>query len=231
MTTHSPFLGLHLHLPFCLLDPATPVLLLIMRASSCPTFCPPPILSASFVTLKGTGNFPTSPRHHFTLTITVNVKYSSCAKLSVNCKFSETDLPCPLCNILGVPDCTFTDPNFFIENVSHAHNAFLYKECSALCAAVHNNQLPPSSSDHEYTKAQSWFYSTVQGAITCFMLNHYATNGLALHGYCALASSATDTGLLTRFICLGFKIHLHLLVFQVITDHLQMIFLALLGVL
>ncbi|KAJ7306271.1 hypothetical protein DFH08DRAFT_944856 [Mycena albidolilacea] len=162
--------------------------------------------------------------------IHVNAKCSSCAELGVDCEFGETGLPCPPCNVLGVPYCTFADPDFFMENVGHTRNTFLYEECSALCTAVHNNQLPPSSFDREYTKAQSWFYSTAQGAITRFTLNHRATDGLALRGYRALASSATDTGLLTRFISLGFETHLHPLVLQVVTDRLQAIFLALLGI-
>ncbi|KAJ7838080.1 hypothetical protein B0H14DRAFT_3459692 [Mycena olivaceomarginata] len=123
-----------------------------------PHIPPPTILSASFAMPGPLAAPPPFGDRRFMSTIAALMRSAAAVpSLASTANSARPGLPCPPCNVLGVPDCTFADPDFFMENVGHARDAFLYEERSALCAAVHNNQLP--SFNREYTKAQSWFYS------------------------------------------------------------------------
>ncbi|KAJ7934267.1 hypothetical protein B0H13DRAFT_1855439 [Mycena leptocephala] len=178
--------------------------------------------------------------------VDVVAKCANCAELAVDCDFSEAGIPCPPCAILGIPDCNYADPYFFVANLAHRRDMYLHDERTVLCAAVRDNYLAPSqfgtspclpvfphSADllleREYERASAWFYSAAQGAITRFLVNCHATGGLALRGYQCLAESSTDAALLSRFLTLGHDAHIHPSVLQVVADRLQSMFLSLLG--
>ncbi|KAJ7442986.1 hypothetical protein FB451DRAFT_1296469 [Mycena latifolia] len=151
-------------------------------------------------------------------------KCANCAEMGVDCSFSEAGIPCPPCSVLGIPDCNWADPFWFIENLQRCRNLFLLDERDALVKSVNDNHLSPSLFDREFKRAQSWFYSGAQGAISRFMLNSRATRDIAVHGYHSLAAASSDPSVLLRFLSLGVETRIHLLVLQVVTERLQLIF-------
>ncbi|KAJ7088181.1 hypothetical protein C8R44DRAFT_445112 [Mycena epipterygia] len=158
--------------------------------------------------------------------IDVVAKCANCAELAVECDFSESGIPCPPCAILGIPDCNYADPYFFMANLAHRRDMYLHEERTVLSVAVRDNFLAPSQFDREYQRASEWFYSAAQGAITRFVLNCHATGGLALRGYQRLAESSTDAGLLSRFLALGHDARIHPSVLQTVADRLQALFFS-----
>ncbi|KAJ7222178.1 hypothetical protein GGX14DRAFT_558275 [Mycena pura] len=161
--------------------------------------------------------------------IDVLAKCASCAERAVECEFSECGIPCPPCAVLGIPDCDYTDPYFFVANLAYRRDLYLHDERAILCAAVHDNFLAPAQFDREYERAAAWFYSAAQGAISRFMINSNATAGLVLRGYQHLAESSTDAGLLSRFLTLGHEVRVHPSVLQTVANRLHTIYNALLG--
>ncbi|KAJ7811515.1 hypothetical protein B0H13DRAFT_1881159 [Mycena leptocephala] len=159
----------------------------------------------------------------------VNAKCAHCAEAAIECDWSEAGVPCAPCAVLGIPDCDFADPYFLVQNLAHQRNLYLHSERAILCAAVRDNHLSPSQFDREYERASSWFYSAAQGAITRFLVNSYATCGLALRGYQLLAASSTDAGLLSRFLTLGHDSDIHPSVLKVVADRLRSLYTTLLG--
>ncbi|KAJ7215469.1 hypothetical protein GGX14DRAFT_562681 [Mycena pura] len=151
-------------------------------------------------------------------------KCSPCAQFGTECQYSEAGIPCPPCVVLGVPDCEFADPDFFLQNLRHARDAYLHGERVALSKAVQNNQLASSRFAREYGRAEAWFYSCAQGAINRFRINKRATQDVALRGYASLAAACTDPGLLARFITFGYETHIHPIVLHAVADRLLFVF-------
>ncbi|KAJ7449205.1 hypothetical protein FB451DRAFT_1187303 [Mycena latifolia] len=164
----------------------------------------------------------------------VVAKCANCAELAIDCDFSEAGIPCPPCAVLGIPDCNYADPYFFVSNLANRRDAYLHDEHAVLCAAVCDNHLAASQFGmslcllREYERASAWFYSAAQGAITRFLVNCHATGGLAFRGYQRLAESSTDTGLLSRFLVFGHDARIHPSVLQAVADRLYSLFFSLL---
>ncbi|KAF7324413.1 hypothetical protein MVEN_02643800 [Mycena venus] len=161
--------------------------------------------------------------------IDVVPKCANCAEMGIACEFTESGIPCPPCALLAVPDCEYVDPEFFLVNLARHRDFFLCAERDALCSAVRDNQLAPSVFDREYERANFWFYCGAQGAIDRFKVNCEATGNLALRGYQLLASSSTDTGLLSRFLSLGAESQIHPTALGVVADRLRTLFCAAAG--
>ncbi|KAJ7651864.1 hypothetical protein B0H17DRAFT_1215119 [Mycena rosella] len=151
-------------------------------------------------------------------------KCSNCAEMGVACSFSKAGIPCPPCSVLGIPDCDWADPFWFMENLQRRRDLFLFDECDALVKAVNDNRLSPALFEREFKRAQAWFYSGAQGAISRFMLNTWATRDIAVCGYQALAASSSDPSHLLRFLALGVETHIHPLILQVVAERLQVFF-------
>ncbi|KAJ7479653.1 hypothetical protein FB451DRAFT_1171753 [Mycena latifolia] len=164
----------------------------------------------------------------------VVAKCANCAELAIDCDFSEAGIPCPPCAVLGIPDCNYADPYFFVSNLANRRDAYLHDERAVLCAAVRDNHLAASQFGmslcllREYERASTWFYSAAQGAITRFLVNCHATGGLAFRGYQRLAESSTDAGLLSRFLVFGHDARIHPSVLQAVVDRLYSLFFSLL---
>ncbi|KAJ7436544.1 hypothetical protein FB451DRAFT_1417403 [Mycena latifolia] len=159
----------------------------------------------------------------------VSAKCANCAEMAIDCQFYEVGVPCPPCAVLGIPDCQFADPYYFMFNLADRRDAYLVRERDVLCAAVCDNHLAPSRFECEYEHASAWFYSAAQGAIGRFLINSHATAELASHGYRALAASSTDPSFLSRFLSFGSDAHIHPSVLCFAADRLHALFLALLG--
>ncbi|KAJ7664840.1 hypothetical protein B0H17DRAFT_1143519 [Mycena rosella] len=156
-------------------------------------------------------------------------KCANCAEMGVDCTFSEAGIPCPPCAVLGIPNCDWTDPFWLMENLRRCRDLYLRDERDELVQSVKDNRLPASLFDREFERAERWFYSGAQGAITRFLLNSYATRDLALHGYRALAASSTDASTLLRFLALGVETHVHPVILQAVGARLQDLFSAMLS--
>ncbi|KAJ7501960.1 hypothetical protein B0H11DRAFT_1991715 [Mycena galericulata] len=148
-------------------------------------------------------------------------KCANCAEMGIECSFSEAGIPCPPCSVLGIPDCDWADPFWLMENLRRCRDLYLRDERDELVQSVKDNRLPASLFDREFNRAQRWFYSGAQGAITRFLLNSRATRDIGVRGYQALAASTTDTSTLLRFIALGVETHVHPLVLQVVGQRVQ----------
>ncbi|KAF7358326.1 hypothetical protein MVEN_00882100 [Mycena venus] len=150
-------------------------------------------------------------------------KCANCAEMGVDCAFTEAGIPCPPCSVLGIPDCDWADPFWFIENLQRCRDLYLLDERDGLVKSVKDNRLAPSLFDREFDRAQSWFYSGAQGAISRFLINSRATRDIAVRGFHSLAAASTDTSLLLRFLSLGTESHVHPLVLQVVAERVQAI--------
>ncbi|KAJ6626188.1 hypothetical protein B0H10DRAFT_2305680 [Mycena sp. CBHHK59/15] len=148
-------------------------------------------------------------------------KCANCAELGVICSFTEAGVPCPPCSVLGIPDCYWVDPSWFVENLRTCRDAYLSDERDELVKSVQENRLSPSLFDREFERAQSWFYSGAQGAISRFLVNSRATCDTAIRGYHSLAAASSNPSVLLRFLSLGVEARVHPLVLQVVTDRLQ----------
>ncbi|KAJ7083047.1 hypothetical protein C8R43DRAFT_1142746 [Mycena crocata] len=153
--------------------------------------------------------------------VMVAPKCANCAELGVSCSFTEAGIPCPPCAVLGIPDCHWADPFWFAESLRTCRDAYLSDERDELVKSVQEDHLLPSLFDREFERAQAWFYSGAQGAITRFIVNSRATRDTALHGYHALAAASSDPSVLLRFLSLGVKTRVHPTILQVVTDRLQ----------
>ncbi|KAJ7140795.1 hypothetical protein C8R44DRAFT_726513 [Mycena epipterygia] len=151
----------------------------------------------------------------------VTPKCASCAEMGVSCSFTEAGIPCPPCSVLGIPDCRWADPYWFAESLRTCRDAYLNDERDELVKSVQESHLSPSLFEREFERAQCWFYSGAQGAISRFMLNSRATHEIAVRGYNALAASSSDPSTLLQFLTLGFKTQIHPIVLQVVTDRLH----------
>ncbi|KAJ6525812.1 hypothetical protein DFH09DRAFT_1095524 [Mycena vulgaris] len=149
-------------------------------------------------------------------------KCANCAEMGVGCSFSEAGIPCPPCSVLGIPDCDWANPFWFLENLQRCRDLYLLDERDSLVKSVNDNRLPPSLFEREFERAQSWFYSGAQGAITRFMVNSRATRDIAVRGFRSLAASSSDPSMLLRFLSLGVETRVHPLVLQVVTERLQL---------
>ncbi|KAJ7800052.1 hypothetical protein B0H14DRAFT_2901302 [Mycena olivaceomarginata] len=156
-------------------------------------------------------------------------KCASCAKMGVNCSFSEAGIPCPPCTVLGIPDCDWSDPFWLMENLQRCRDIYLLDEQDTLVKSVQDNRLAPSLFEREFERVQAWFYSGAQGAISRFLINSHATHGLALRGYRSLAAASTDPSLLLRFLSLGTEAHIHPSVLEVVTERVQSFFHSMLS--
>ncbi|KAJ7143220.1 hypothetical protein C8R43DRAFT_1124456 [Mycena crocata] len=156
-------------------------------------------------------------------------KCANCAELAVPCSFTEAGVPCPPCSILGVPDCSWSDPFWFMENLQQCRDLYLLDERDALVKAVQDNHLAPSLFEREFERAKSWFYAGAQGAMTRFLLNSQATRNIAARGYHSLAAASTDPALLLRFLSLGTETRIHPLVLQIVAERVQTLFAAMLS--
>ncbi|KAJ6572483.1 hypothetical protein DFH09DRAFT_1362442 [Mycena vulgaris] len=148
-------------------------------------------------------------------------KCANCLEMAVPCSFTEMGIPCPPCAVLGVPECDWSDPFFFMENLRRCRDLYLRDECNELLDSVKSNTLPTSLFEHEFARSQQWFYDGAQGAITRFLLNSYATRDVALHGYQALAASSSSIPTLLRFIALGVETRVHPSILQVVGERVQ----------
>ncbi|KAJ7159277.1 hypothetical protein C8R43DRAFT_994315 [Mycena crocata] len=151
-------------------------------------------------------------------------KCANCAEMGVACSFSEAGIPCPPCAVLGIPDCDWANPFWFAENLQRCRDLYLLDERETLVKSVKENRLPPSLFEREYERAQNWFYSGAQGAITRFLVNSRATRDTAVRGYQALAAASTDPSVLLRFLSLGVETQVHPTVLQVVTERVQSFF-------
>ncbi|KAJ6613990.1 hypothetical protein B0H10DRAFT_2221715 [Mycena sp. CBHHK59/15] len=82
-------------------------------------------------------------------------KCANCAEMGIMCAFSEAGIPCPPCSVLGIPDCDWADPFWFIENLQRCRNLYLLNERDDLVKAVKDNRLAPSLFDREFERVQS----------------------------------------------------------------------------
>jgi hypothetical protein len=64
--------------------------------------------------------------------------------MGVECSFTEAGVPCPPCSVLGIPDCNWSDPFWFVENLRGCRDSYLIGERDALVKSVKDNLLPPS---------------------------------------------------------------------------------------
>ncbi|KAJ6629357.1 hypothetical protein B0H10DRAFT_1939761 [Mycena sp. CBHHK59/15] len=156
-------------------------------------------------------------------------KCANCAEMGVTCSFTEAGVPCPPCSVLGIPDCNWSDPFWFIENLQRCRDLYLLDEHDNLVKAVRDSRLAPSLFDREYEWVQAWFYSGAQGAISRFLVNSHATRDIAAWGYHSLAAASTDPAVLLRFLALGVETRVHPLVLQIVGDRLQSLFGAMLS--
>ncbi|KAJ7121183.1 hypothetical protein C8R44DRAFT_877479 [Mycena epipterygia] len=147
-------------------------------------------------------------------------KCANCTEMGVTCSFTEAGVPCPPCSVLGIPDCHWSDPYWFVENLRTCRDAYLSDERDELVKSVQESRLSPSLFDREFERAQNWFYCGAQGAISRFVVNSQATHDTAIRGYHALAASSSPSVLL-RFLTLGVETQVHPLVLQVVADRLQ----------
>ncbi|KAJ7508859.1 hypothetical protein B0H11DRAFT_1901644 [Mycena galericulata] len=154
---------------------------------------------------------------------------TNCAEMCVPCSFSEAGIPCPPCSVLGIPDCDWADPFWFIENLRRCRDLYLHDERDDLVKAVRDNRLAPSMFDREFERVQAWFYSGAQGAISRYLANTHATRDVAIRGYQALAAASSDPAVLLRFLALGVETRVHPLVLQVVGDRVQSMFAAMLS--
>ncbi|KAJ6606899.1 hypothetical protein B0H10DRAFT_2222675 [Mycena sp. CBHHK59/15] len=155
-------------------------------------------------------------------------KCANCAEMGVACSFTEAGVPCPPCSVLGIPDCNWADPFWFIENLQRCRDLYLLDERDGLVKAVRDNRLAPSLFDREFERVQAWFYSGAEGAISRFLVNSRATRDIAVRGYHSLAA-ASDPAVLLRFLALGVETRVHPLVLQVVGERLQSLFGAMLS--
>ncbi|KAK7001207.1 hypothetical protein R3P38DRAFT_2649831 [Favolaschia claudopus] len=153
-------------------------------------------------------------------------KCSNCSEDRCSCDFTEHGRPCSACASTCRPDCDFVNPYGFIAVLAHYRDLYLHEEFKALRACVEAGQLSSSRLDREFERAAAWFYSGAQGAVTRFILNHRATDGMMLRGIFHIVSSITDTGLLTQFLAVMHD-KLHPAAIQVIVDRLNTIYGAL----
>ncbi|KAJ7140330.1 hypothetical protein C8R43DRAFT_1109632, partial [Mycena crocata] len=156
-------------------------------------------------------------------------KCANCAELGVSCSFTEAGIPCPPCMVLGIPDCHWADPYWFVENLRTCRDAYLFGERDDLVKAVQEDRLSPSLFEREFERAQSWFYSGAQGAITRFVINSRATRDTAVRGYHSLAAASSDPSTLLRFLTLGVETRVHPSVLGVVADRLQTFIQAMLS--
>ncbi|KAJ6571515.1 hypothetical protein B0H19DRAFT_1255483 [Mycena capillaripes] len=156
-------------------------------------------------------------------------KCANCAEMGLECSFSAAGIPCPPCSVLGIPDCNWTDPFWFMENLQHCRDLYLLDEREELMKSVKDGRLAPLVFDREFERAQAWFYSSAQGAISRFMVNTHATRDIAIRGYHSLAAAATDPSTLLRFLSLGTETHVHPLVLQVVAERVQSLFMSLMS--
>ncbi|KAJ7847287.1 hypothetical protein B0H13DRAFT_1907363 [Mycena leptocephala] len=156
-------------------------------------------------------------------------KCANCAEMGVACSFTEAGIPCPPCSVLGIPDCNWTDPFWFIENLQRCRDLYLLDERDKLVKSVKNNCLAPSLFDREFERVTSWFYSSAQGAISQFLVNSHATRDIAVRGYHSLAAASADPTLLLRFLSLGAETQVHPLVLQVVAERVQSLFLSMMS--
>ncbi|KAJ7753265.1 hypothetical protein B0H16DRAFT_1459566 [Mycena metata] len=161
--------------------------------------------------------------------VDVVAKCANCAELAIPCEFSESGIPCPPCAVLGIPDCDYSDPYFFVANLAYHRDAYLHEERSVLVDAVKQNFLEPSQFSREYERANAWYYSAAQGAITRFLINCHATGDLAFRGYQCIAEASNDAGLLSRFLAIGHESGMHPSVLQTVAGRLQGLFNTFLG--
>ncbi|KAJ7902589.1 hypothetical protein B0H14DRAFT_2555128 [Mycena olivaceomarginata] len=148
-------------------------------------------------------------------------KCANCAEMAVECTFTEAGIPCPPCSVLGIPDCDWVDPFWFIENFQHCRDLYLLDECNELVKSVKDNCLTPSLFEREFECVQSWFYSGAQGAMSQFLINSHATRNVAVQGYQSLAATSTDPTLLLCFLSLGAETQVHPLVLQVVAERVH----------
>jgi len=146
--------------------------------------------------------------------------------MGIECMFTEAGISCPPCSVLGIPDCNWSDPFWFMENLQRCRDLYLLDEREELVKSVKENRLAPSLFDREFNRIQSWFYSSAQGAISRFVVNSRATRDIALNGYRSLAAASTDVSLLSRFIALGAETHVHPLVLQLVAERVQSLILS-----
>ncbi|KAJ7836576.1 hypothetical protein B0H14DRAFT_2589641 [Mycena olivaceomarginata] len=132
----------------------------------------------------------------------IQAKCANCAEMAIECTFSEAGIPCPPCSIMGILDCDWNDPFFFMENLRRQRDLYLLDERDSLVRSVQDNRLAPALFEREFERVQNWFYAGAQGAITRFLLNSRATRDIAVRGYHSLAAASTDTSLLLCFIAL-----------------------------
>ncbi|KAJ7165431.1 hypothetical protein C8R43DRAFT_1122154 [Mycena crocata] len=158
----------------------------------------------------------------------ITPKCANCAELCVPCQFSEAGVPCPPCSVLGIPDCDWANPFWFIENLQRCRDLYLLDERTSLVKSVKDNRLPPSLFEREFERAQNWFYSGAQGAISRFLINTRATRDVAVRGYQSLAAASTDPSVLLRFLALGVDTRVHPAVLGVVAERLQGLFQAML---
>ncbi|KAJ6592546.1 hypothetical protein B0H19DRAFT_1245409 [Mycena capillaripes] len=154
----------------------------------------------------------------------VTPKCANCAEMGITCSFSEAGIPCPPCAVMGIPDCDWADPFWFVENLQRCRDLYLLDERDALVKSVNDNYLAPSLFDREFERVQAWFYSGAQGAVSRFLVNTHATRDLAFRGYQSLAAAATDPSLLLRFLALGVEAHIHPVVLETVAGRVQAFF-------
>jgi hypothetical protein len=58
--------------------------------------------------------------------------------------FTEAGIPCPPCSVLGIPNCDWTDPFWFMENLQRCRDLYLLDEREELVKSVKENRLAPS---------------------------------------------------------------------------------------
>ncbi|KAJ6553131.1 hypothetical protein B0H19DRAFT_1295757, partial [Mycena capillaripes] len=153
-------------------------------------------------------------------------KCYDCAEKAIDCSFTEAGIPCSPCAILGMPDCRWSDPHWFMEHLRRKRDHYLLEERDALVMSVRENRLAPSLFQREFERAQSWFYSGAQGAISRFLVNSHATHDIAVRGYHALAAASTDPATLLRFLSLGSETGIHPIILQLVAERVQALFVT-----
>jgi hypothetical protein len=74
----------------------------------------------------------------------VTQKCYDCAEKAIDCSFTEAGIPCSPCTLLGVPDCRWSDPHWFMENLRRKRDHYLLEERDELIKSVRENRLAPS---------------------------------------------------------------------------------------
>ncbi|KAF8146199.1 hypothetical protein K438DRAFT_2028373, partial [Mycena galopus ATCC 62051] len=74
----------------------------------------------------------------------IGQKCYNCAEKAIEYSFMEAGIPCPPCAVLGIPDCRWSDPHWFMKSLHRKCDNYLLEERNELMKSVQENHLTPS---------------------------------------------------------------------------------------